>query len=163
MTTAIVAPAPAAEQARTTHRAYVLHIRSCDGCIGTLCRTGRDLEIDAFAAGWRAANAQQTATEAPLGASTVTPPTASQWASAATHLEQRASWRTIRIDGTRYVVLTSGNSGRVYIVRADARGCGCRWSQRAATPCSHRLAVELAATLEELAESVPARRLPQAA
>ena len=57
-------------------------------------------------------------------------PTPSQWASAATHLERRADWRTIRIDGTR---------------------------------CSHMLSVEFAATLEELAESAPARRLPQAA
>lgn len=84
--------------------------------------------------------------------STVYQPTASQWASAATHLENRSEWRTVRLDGVRYVVLVSGNSGRVYMVRADARGCGCLWSQRAATPCSHRLAVELAATEDELAE-----------
>ena len=69
---------------------------------------------------------------------------------------------TVRISGIRYVVLTSGNSGRTYWVRADARGCGCLWSQRAATPCSHRLAVELAATLEELAE-LAAPALPRAA
>ena len=163
MAQTIVAPASAAEQARTTHQAYVQHIRQCDACIGTLCRTGRDLEIDADAAGWRAEHTQQTATEAPAGASTITAPTASQWASAATHLERRAGWRTVRIDGTRYVVLTSGNSGRTYWVRAGARGCGCRWYQETGRRCSHMLALEFAATLDELAESAPARRLPQAA
>jgi hypothetical protein len=90
-------------------------------------------------------------------------PTASQYASAACHLDQRPAWRGVRIDGIRYVVLTSGNSGRVHIVRADARGCGCIWSQRGATPCSHRLAVELAALEDDLRESAqtpaPARRL----
>lgn len=80
-------------------------------------------------------------------------PTASQWASAATHLEQRSEWRTVRIDGVRYIVLVSGNSGRVYMVRADGRGCGCLHSQRAATPCSHRIAVDLAALEDELRES----------
>lgn len=86
-------------------------------------------------------------------ASAVYTATPSQWASAATHLDQREAWRTVRIDGVRYVVLVSGNSGRVYMVRADARGCGCLWSERAATPCSHRLAVELAALEDELAEA----------
>jgi hypothetical protein len=162
MATAIVAPATAAEQARTMHQAYVQHIRRCDACIGTLCRTGRDLEIDADAAGWRAANPPQTATEAPAGASTITAPTPSQWASAATHLERRADWRTIRIDGTRYVVLPSGNSGRTYILRADAAGCQCPWYARTGTRCSHMLAVELDVLERELA-SVPAALARRAA
>jgi hypothetical protein len=86
-------------------------------------------------------------------ASAVYTATPSQWASAAIHLENRSAWRTVRIDGVRYVVLVSGNSGRVYYVRADARGCGCAWSQRAATPCSHRLALELAALEDDLVET----------
>lgn len=82
-------------------------------------------------------------------------PTPSQWASAATHLEQRSEWRTVRIDGTRYVVLVSGNSGRTYFVRADAAGCGCLWYAKTQEQCSHMLAVYLSATLDELAESTP--------
>lgn len=93
-------------------------------------------------------------------ASAVYTPTASQWASAATHLAMRSEWRYVRIGDVRYVVLVSGTSGRVYYVRADARGCGCLWSQKAATPCSHRIAVDLAATEDELVEeaSRPAAR-----
>ena len=86
-------------------------------------------------------------------------PTPSQWANAARHMELRddpqIGWRTIHIDDVRYVVMTSAVSGRVHWARADALGCDCLWSQRAATPCSHRLALELAATLVELAESTP--------
>jgi len=78
--------------------------------------------------------------------------TAAQMASALMHLEMRSEWRTVRIGDVRYVVLVSGNSGRVYYVRADGRGCDCVWSQRAATPCSHRVAVELAAIEDELRE-----------
>lgn len=79
-------------------------------------------------------------------------PTPSQWASAAMHLNERDEWHTVRISGVRYISMKSGTSGRRHFVRADARGCDCLWSQRAATPCSHRLAVELAATEDELAE-----------
>lgn len=85
-------------------------------------------------------------------ASAVYHPTASQYASAATHLERRGDWRTIRIDGTRYVVMASGNSGRTYILRADGAGCQCIWYQQTGTTCSHMLAVYLAATMDELAE-----------
>jgi hypothetical protein len=84
-----------------------------------------------------------------VGTSPITA-SASQWASAAAHLDLRADWRTVRIDGVRYVVLTSGNSGRVYHVRADAGGCKCRWYEKMATRCSHALAVELAALEDEL-------------
>src|SRR4051812_22084531 len=80
---------------------------------------------------------------APLGYVVGTPPitaSASQWASASVHLDLRDDWRTVRIDGVRYVVLTSGNSGRVYHVRADGKGCGCKWYERTATRCSHALA-----------------------
>lgn len=82
--------------------------------------------------------------------------TASQYASAAMHLEMRGDWRTIRIDNVRYVVLVSGTSGRVYWVRADAgaRSCRCIWSENSTTPCSHRLAVDLAATEDELREGL---------
>jgi hypothetical protein len=79
-------------------------------------------------------------------------PTPSQWASAATHLEGREDWRSVRIEGVRYVVLTSGRSGRVYHVRADAAGCRCKWYEKTASQCSHMLAVELAALADELAE-----------
>jgi hypothetical protein len=82
--------------------------------------------------------------------SAVYQPTASQWAAAAMHLDRRDEWRTVRINGVRYVVLTSGNSGRVYFVRADARGCGCLWSQTMQPPCSHRIALELDALEADL-------------
>ncbi len=76
----------------------------------------------------------------------VPPPTPSQRASAALHLERRADWRTVRIDGTRYVVLPSGRSAHVYTVRGDAAGCSCPWYQRTGQRCSHMLALELAGT-----------------
>lgn len=84
-------------------------------------------------------------------------PTASQMASAATHLDMRNDpdprqrWANVRIAGVRYVSVTSGNSERKYLVRADADGCECVWYERTLTRCSHMLAVELAATLDELA------------
>jgi hypothetical protein len=79
-------------------------------------------------------------------------PTASQFASATTHLERRSEWRTVRIDGVRYISLVSGRSNRVYLARADAAGCSCTWSQTMSSPCSHRIAIELAALEDELAE-----------
>jgi predicted nucleic acid-binding Zn finger protein len=90
-------------------------------------------------------------------------PTTSRCASAACHLERRADWRTVRIDGTRYVVLTSGNSGRTYILRADAAGCSCPWYQRTGRRCSHMLALELAALEDELAEQAAALSVHRAA
>jgi hypothetical protein len=58
MTTVVSQPRPtAAEQARAFHRGYLAHVRVCDACIGALCPTGRDLELDADAAGWRADHA----------------------------------------------------------------------------------------------------------
>jgi len=80
-------------------------------------------------------------------------PTASQQASAALHLERRADWRTVRIDGTRYVVLPSGRSTHVYQVRGDAAGCSCPWYLRTGRRCSHMLALELAE-----AQPVPASK-----
>jgi len=79
-------------------------------------------------------------------------PTPSQWASASLHLERRYDWRIVRIDGERYVVLASATSGHVYAVRADAAGCGCPWYTRMGRQCAHMLALELAATEDELAE-----------
>src|SRR5215211_6489217 len=64
---------------------------------------------------------------------------ASQWASASVHLELRNDpldgWRTVRIEGVRYVRMVSGTSGKVYLVRADARGCECRWYDKTAGLC----------------------------
>lgn len=85
-------------------------------------------------------------------ATTVYTPTASQQASAALHLSLRDEWRVVRVDGERYIVLTSGKSGHVYHVRADGRGCSCPWSQRTGSPCSHRLAIIAAAHQDALAE-----------
>jgi hypothetical protein len=89
---------------------------------------------------------------------TVYHPTASQFAAATSHLDMRSDpdplqrWANVRIDGVRYVSVTSGNSGRKYLVRADAAGCACVWYQRTLTRCSHMLAVELAALEDELTE-----------
>lgn len=85
-------------------------------------------------------------------ATTVYTPTASQLASAALHLERQSEWRYVRITGTRYVVIESGNSGRTYLVRADAAGCSCIWYTRTLTRCSHMLALELGALEDELRE-----------
>jgi hypothetical protein len=73
-----------------------------------------------------------------------------QWASAACHVEQRDDWRTIRVNGVRYVVLTSGTSGRIYHVRADATACDCRWYVATHKQCAHMLALELVAMADEL-------------
>jgi hypothetical protein len=77
-------------------------------------------------------------------------PTTAQWANATLHLERRADWRFIRIDGVRYVSLVSNASPRVHIVRADGRACDCLWYQRTGKTCSHRIAV-ITALLEEQA------------
>ena len=77
-------------------------------------------------------------------------PSPSQMASALCHLERRQDWRFVRIDGTRYAVLTSGSSGKTYQVRADAAGCSCCWYQKTGTTCSHMLALELDALEAEL-------------
>ncbi len=83
--------------------------------------------------------------------------TPSQYASAAMHLETRIEH--VRVDGQRYAVVQSGNSGRVYIMPADASACddACVWWKKTRTTCSHLLAVELAALEDELREtaSVP--------
>lgn len=81
------------------------------------------------------------------------PITASQFASAITHLERRSEWRTVRIDNVRYISLVSGRSNRVYLARADADGCSCIWSQTMSSPCSHRIAIDLDALEQELAEA----------
>lgn len=83
-----------------------------------------------------------------------TTPTPSMWASASTHLEHRIEH--IRIDGIRWAVVTSGNSGRVYRLPADASWCPCKWNTETRTRCSHMLSVELQATMDELrSEPVP--------
>lgn len=83
-------------------------------------------------------------------------PTPSQYAAAAMHLDNRDEWRYVRIAGQRYVALASGTSNHLYLVRADARGCACAWYQKTGQPCSHMLAVELAALEDELRESAEA-------
>ena len=77
-------------------------------------------------------------------------PTPSQWASAACHYERRSEWRTVRIAGVRYVALTSGTSGKVYLVRADARGCACPAYQHGYPMCAHQLALELSVLADDL-------------
>jgi len=69
--------------------------------------------------------------------------TASQQASAQLHLERASEWRTVRINGVRYVVLPSGRSGHVYHVRADGRGCSCRFYATTQRTCAHMHALRL--------------------
>jgi hypothetical protein len=91
---------------------------------------------------------------APLGYTVEIEPlaaSASQWAAAAMHLDRRSEWLVYRVDGVRYVRMISGRSGKVYAVRASADGCSCRWYLNTARQCSHALALELAATMDELA------------
>jgi hypothetical protein len=85
--------------------------------------------------------------------SAVYQPTASQWAAAAMHLDRRDEWRYFRSAGVRYVSIISGQSNRLWIARADADGCGCPWSQKTFTPCSHRIALELDALEADLIEA----------
>ena len=78
------------------------------------------------------------------------PGTASQQASARAHFERRDTWHHVRIAGTRYVMMTSANSGHLYAVRADAQGCSCLAYQHGYPVCSHQLAIRL--EIEERAE-----------
>ena len=94
-----------------------------------------------------------------------TVPSASQIASSRVHLERRAEWRTVRVDGVRYVKLPSGRSGALYTVRADGKGCSCKWYQQTGGTCAHMLAVREAANhdaldawLSEPVEPMPADR-----
>lgn len=77
-------------------------------------------------------------------------PTPSQWASAAMHLDRRSDWRYFRVDGVRYVALPSGRSEHVYRLPVDGTTCDCEWSKRGYPLCSHKLAMELAATEDDL-------------
>lgn len=81
-------------------------------------------------------------------AQTLYQPTASQWASATVHLENRIEH--VRINGERFAIVASGNSGKVYRLPADASFCHCIWWERTRTRCSHMLSVELAALEDEL-------------
>lgn len=67
----------------------------------------------------------------------------SQQASAEQHLSRRDEWRSVRVNGTRYVVLPSATSGKVYTVRADGRGCSCPAYTRGLAVCSHMLSVRM--------------------
>ncbi len=83
-------------------------------------------------------------------------PTASQFASATVHLERRGEWVYFWREGVRYVRIISGRSNRLYVLRADSAGCSCAWSTNpwsGGTPCSHRIALELDALEEDLAEA----------
>lgn len=71
--------------------------------------------------------------------------TSSQMASAELHLERREEWRFVWVDGVRYAKLPSGTSGKLYTVRADARGCSCKWYSETKQGCSHMLSVQMAA------------------
>ena len=77
--------------------------------------------------------------------------TTSQQASARAHFERRDTWHHVRIDGTRYVMMTSATSGKLYTVRADGRGCSCDAMQKWDYPvCAHMLSIRL--EIEERAE-----------
>ncbi len=55
----------------------------------------------------------------------------------AAHMERRAEWRTVRLAGTRYVVMPSGHSDKVYWLDMVNDRCSCPWYQRTLTACSH--------------------------
>ena len=63
-------------------------------------------------------------------------------ATAATLLADRHTWRYVRNKetGVSFVAVPS-DSGHVYQVRPDGRGCSCPCSQRSWLMCAHRLAV----------------------
>jgi hypothetical protein len=92
----------------------------------------------------------------PLGYTVEVPPlaaSASVWASATAHLDNRVTF--IRIDGERFAVVTSSNSGKVYRLPADASECPCIWNTQTRTMCSHMLCVELDAMMDELGAPAP--------
>jgi hypothetical protein len=135
-----VAAAPIADRAQAAAESREIHLAACryrrQGLVCSTCTslTERAAKLQC------AAVAQQPAEQAaPITTS------ASQEASAHLHLSRREAWRTVRIAGTRYVVMPSGRSEHVYQVRFDARGCSCPWYSRTARRCSHMLALELAA------------------
>jgi len=86
----------------------------------------------------------------PMTAATVSVPTASQIASAARHLADRAAWTFYRVSGVRYVAMQSATSGKTYTVRADGRGCSCRFYEVHQALCAHALAVIEAANQDNL-------------
>jgi hypothetical protein len=80
-------PRPTVEQARAEHQRhhaeFMRHIRQCDRCTAYLCETGRGLEIDADAAGWRFEQATQDMPPAPIAADVLTTTTDGGWWTAA--------------------------------------------------------------------------------
>lgn len=85
-------------------------------------------------------------------AATAMIPSASQLASARCHLEARASWTYYRVNGVRYVAIQSATSGKTYQVRADGKGCSCRFYEVHKALCSHAVAVIEAANQDALSE-----------
>lgn len=79
-------------------------------------------------------------------------PTESQLASARCHLANRAEWIYFRMHGVRYVSMQSATSGRTYTVRADGKGCSCRFYEVHKALCSHCVAVIEAANQDALSE-----------
>ena len=88
---------------------------------------------------------------------------------AAALLADRHTWRYARnkMTGVAFVVVPS-DSGHVYHVRPDGRGCSCPCSQRSWLVCAHRLAVieanreDLAAESARLEALYPAPKSAQA-
>ena len=64
---------------------------------------------------------------------------------AAALLADRHTWRYARntATGVAFIAVPS-ESGHVYQVRPDGRGCSCPCSQRSWLVCAHRLAVDMA-------------------
>ena len=85
-------------------------------------------------------------------AATTMIPSASQLASARCHLANCASWIFFRMHGVRYVSMQSATSGRTYTVRADGKGCSCRFYEVHQSLCSHCVAVIEAANQDALSE-----------
>lgn len=81
----------------------------------------------------------------------------SQQASAVAHLSRRDEWRSVRMNGTRYVVIPSARSGKVYTVRADATGCSCPGYAKGLPVCAHMLAVR--SDIEEAREQATKPRV----
>ncbi len=71
---------------------------------------------------------------------TIVAGTPNQHAAAAAHLARQAEWRHVHLGGTRYIVVPSGRSDKVYWLDLSNERCSCLWNQRTQTLCSHLLA-----------------------
>lgn len=83
-------------------------------------------------------------------ATAATLPSASVLAKKASLLEQSATWRIVRCQGMRRIVMPNETGSRVYLVDPSGKACNCKAGQFG-TLCAHRLAAIERANQDALA------------